>query len=59
LFLKKQESHLSSIIDYFSAPNLIDTFNLRGDFNYEDSIFKFLQKNSVLSNNQTLLDIKY
>ena len=29
----KQESHLSGIIDYFSAPNLIDTFNGYGDFN--------------------------
>jgi heme/copper-type cytochrome/quinol oxidase subunit 2 len=29
----KQESHLSGIIDYFSAPNLIDTFKGYGDFN--------------------------
>jgi hypothetical protein len=41
----KQNSNLQGVIDYFSAPNLLDTFNLGGDFNYDNSQFQFLQKN--------------
>jgi hypothetical protein len=43
LFELKQGSNLQGVIDYFSAPNLLDTFNLGSDFNYDNSQFQFLQ----------------
>ena len=42
----KQDSPYSGIIDYFSAPNLLDVFNLGGDFNYDNSQIKFLLNSS-------------
>jgi hypothetical protein len=54
----KQNSPISSVIDYFYAPNLLDTFYLGSDFNYDNSQFQFLQKNSILLNENTISDIQ-
>jgi hypothetical protein len=43
LFELKQTSNLQSVIDYFSAPNLLDTFTLGSDFNYNNSQFDFFK----------------
>merc|ERR1711865_310564 len=49
VFNSKQSSNLQGIIDYFSAPNLLDTFNLGGDFNYDNSQFQFLHNLPALT----------
>ena len=49
MFNSKQSSNLQGIIDYFSAPNLLDTFNLGGDFNYDNSQFQFLHNLPALT----------
>jgi len=54
----KQGSNLSSVIDYFSAPNLLDTFSLGSEFNYNNSQFNFSQKNSILINENTIFGIQ-
>jgi hypothetical protein len=47
LFNTKQSSNLQGIIDYFSAPNLLDTFNFGSDFNYNNSQFQSLQNSTT------------
>ena len=54
----KKNSDISSIIDYFSAPNLLDTFNLGGDFNYDNSQFQFIKNNSILLNENAITNIQ-
>jgi hypothetical protein len=58
LYKHKQSSNLSSVIDYFSAPNLLDTFSLGSEFSYNNSQFNFLQKNSILINENTIFGIQ-
>jgi hypothetical protein len=53
LFNSKQNSNLQGVIDYFSAPNLLDTFNLGSDFNYNSLQTEFFQKNSFFINENT------
>ena len=38
----KQSSLYSGIIDYFSAPNFLDVFNLGDDFSYDNSQIKLI-----------------
>ena len=57
LFEAKQSSNLSSIIDYFSAPNLLDTFNLNGDFTYNNQL-QIFQEKVTLINESNLHDIQ-
>jgi len=49
---------MSSIIDYFSAPNLLDTFSLGGDFNYDNSQFEYLLSNSKILNENSVFNIQ-
>jgi hypothetical protein len=58
LFETKQASDVRGIIDYFSAPNLLDTFNLGGDFNYDNSQFQFLTNNTVLLTENSIYNIQ-
>jgi len=58
LFKTKQQTNLSSVIDYFSAPNLLDTFNLGGDFSYDNSQFQFITDNSILLTDANVYDIQ-
>ena len=58
VFELKQNSNIRSIIDYFSAPNLLDTFSLGGDFNYDNSQFQFLINNSTLLDNNSIYHIQ-
>jgi hypothetical protein len=41
-----------------SAPNLLDTFSLGGDFNYDNSQFQFLKENTVFLNENTISNIQ-
>jgi hypothetical protein len=54
----KQNSPYSGIIDYFSAPNLLDVFNLGGDFSYDNSQIKFFIDSSLVINEGTILNIQ-
>jgi hypothetical protein len=54
----KNKSDISGIIDYFSAPNILDTFNLGGDFNYDNSQFQFLKSNSIFLNENAITNIQ-
>lgn len=56
IFLEKKNSSLLNIIDYFSAPNILDLFNLGGDFNYNDQYFELLLNNSILLNDSSILN---
>ena len=56
IFLEKKNSSLINIIDYFSAPNILDLFNLGGDFNYNDQYFELLLNNSILLNDNSILN---
>jgi hypothetical protein len=58
MFETKQASDVRGIIDYFSAPNLLDTFNLGGDFNYDNSQFQFLTNNTVLLTENSIYNIQ-
>ena len=58
MLINKQGSNLGNLIDYLSAPNLLDTFNLGGDFNYDNSQFQFLKENTVFLNENTLTNIQ-
>ena len=58
MFETKQVSDIRGIIDYFSAPNLLDTFSLGGDFNYDNSQFQFLTNNSVLLTENNIYNIQ-
>lgn len=58
MFETKQASDIRGIIDYFSAPNLLDTFSLGGDFNYDNSQFQFLTNNSVLLTENNIYNIQ-
>lgn len=57
MFNIKQNSNLQGVIDYFSAPNLLDTFSLGGDFNYDNSQFQFLQENLFNLNESSISNI--
>jgi hypothetical protein len=54
----KQSSPVQNIIDYFSAPNLLDTFTLGGDFNYTSFELNSFTKNLILLNDTSVCDIK-
>jgi hypothetical protein len=54
MFTSKQNSNLQGVIDYFSAPNLLDTFNLGGDFNYDNSQFNFFKTSFFQTDNSSL-----
>jgi hypothetical protein len=58
MLINKQSSNLSNLIDYLSAPNLLDTFSLGGDFNYDNSQFQFLKENTVFLNENTITNIQ-
>ena len=58
IFLEKKNSTVGSIIDYFSAPNLLDIFNLGGDFSYNNNYFNLLINNSVLLNSDSIVNIQ-
>jgi hypothetical protein len=58
LFEAKQQTNLSSVIDYFSAPNLLDIFNLGGDFSYDNSQFQLAINNSILLTDANVYDIQ-
>jgi len=54
----KKNSDISTIIDYFSAPNLLDTFNLGGDFNYDNYQFQFIKNNLTFLNANGIANIQ-
>jgi hypothetical protein len=56
LFEAKKASNLQSVIDYLSAPNLLDTFSISGDSNYNNSRFEIPNKYLMSSDNYYISD---
>jgi len=57
LFSYKQDSQINNIIDYFSAPNVIDIFSFKNDISRDNAQFEFFKNNSALVNENSLYDI--
>jgi len=56
--LYKQGTQVGSLIDYFSAPNMLDLFNLGGEFSYDNTQFTILMDNTAVLGSSNIYNIQ-
>ena len=54
----KQGTQVGSLIDYFSAPNMLDLFNLGGEFSYDNTQFTILMDNTAVLGSSNIYNIQ-